>query len=182
MSIAIIGWGSLVWDPRDLDIEPEWYPDGPQIPVEFARVSGGDRLTLVIVESAPPQPTLWARSRKSSVAAAAKDLAEREGLTSDRGVGAWPDFEGRDPRAGPTAEIVGRWARAHGITGAVWTMLGPKAPDGRYRLATGDEFIGYLAQLESEGKAAEARRYVENAPTQIQTPLRERIRNELGWR
>jgi len=49
VKIAVIAWGSLVWDPRDLDIEPEWREDGPLLPVEFARFSGRERLTLVLV-------------------------------------------------------------------------------------------------------------------------------------
>lgn len=39
--IAIIGWGSLVWDPRDLPIESPWHDDGPELPIEFARISSG---------------------------------------------------------------------------------------------------------------------------------------------
>jgi len=35
--IACIGWGSLIWDPRDLLVQREWFKDGALLPVEFAR-------------------------------------------------------------------------------------------------------------------------------------------------
>jgi len=53
LKIALIGWGYLVWDPRSLDLEREWRPDGPLLPVEFARFASGPRLLPVLVEGAP---------------------------------------------------------------------------------------------------------------------------------
>lgn len=50
MSIIVLGWGSLVWDPNGLPIEHTnpvegaWSPDGPHLPVEFARHSSGSRI------------------------------------------------------------------------------------------------------------------------------------------
>jgi hypothetical protein len=50
MKIAVLGWGSLIWQPRELRISlPIWKTDGPELPVEFARVSMDGRLTLVPV-------------------------------------------------------------------------------------------------------------------------------------
>jgi hypothetical protein len=48
MNIAILGWGSLVWDQRVLPTESEWNSEGPRLPIEFSRVSQDGRLTLVI--------------------------------------------------------------------------------------------------------------------------------------
>jgi hypothetical protein len=45
MRIACVGWGSLVWDPRDLPVKGAWRPDGPRLPIEFARQSDNGRLT-----------------------------------------------------------------------------------------------------------------------------------------
>lgn len=46
--IACIGWGSLIWDRRNLDVDGVWRVDGPMLPVEFARQSGDGRVTLVL--------------------------------------------------------------------------------------------------------------------------------------
>lgn len=48
MKIAILGWGSLIWDKRNLRLAGEWQVGGPVLPIEFSRVSGYGRLTLVI--------------------------------------------------------------------------------------------------------------------------------------
>ncbi|MHB2268110.1 hypothetical protein [Pseudaminobacter salicylatoxidans] len=48
MRIAVLAWGSLVWDRQKLAIADDFDPSGPQLPVEFCRISGGGRLTLVI--------------------------------------------------------------------------------------------------------------------------------------
>ena len=47
--IAVLAWGSLVPEPRDLKAEFE--PNGPLLPIEFCRVSDDGRLTLVIDET-----------------------------------------------------------------------------------------------------------------------------------
>ena len=39
MNIAVIGWGSLIWSLRTLQIEPSWHTGGPMLPIEFARKS-----------------------------------------------------------------------------------------------------------------------------------------------
>ena len=54
MSIAILGWGSLINEPRGLPIAGDWQQDGPSLWIEFSRISRkGERagcLTLVIDE------------------------------------------------------------------------------------------------------------------------------------
>jgi hypothetical protein len=46
MRIAILAWGSLIWNPRYLPLASEWVLGGPVLPIEFARVSADGRLTF----------------------------------------------------------------------------------------------------------------------------------------
>ena len=52
MKIAILSWGSLLWQPKDLQFNQEigWSNNGPMLPIEFARISKDGRLTLVITK------------------------------------------------------------------------------------------------------------------------------------
>jgi len=174
-TIACLGWGSLVWDPRKLPIRGTWFQDGPLLPIEFARQSQDDRITLVIV----PQPdevvlvrSLWTLLYVRDLREARVKLKEREG-TILRRIATWSadanDVDGR----------ICRWARRLGLDGVVWTALPPKF-DGVERMPTGDEVIGHLRQLSPE-KKRRAADYIRNAPAQIATAYRKRIVEELAW-
>ena len=117
MKIAIIGWGYLIWDRRGLDVLPEWQPDGPRLPIEFARFADPPRIVPVLVDGAPPQPTFWTLSQKQSVLAAAADLAVREGVgTHD--IGSWSRSEAMRPPIGFEA-MIAQWAESKDLDGAV---------------------------------------------------------------
>ncbi len=109
MRIGVVGWGSLIWDPRDLEIEDKWHIDGPMLPVEFARVSSRDRLTLVIVNGVPLQPTLWTLSRKGIVEEAVRNLAKMEG-TADSDIGRWSWTDRYVASESNIFTITGLWA------------------------------------------------------------------------
>ena len=38
MKIAILAWGSLVWDLRTLAVDGDFQPTGPRLPIEFSRI------------------------------------------------------------------------------------------------------------------------------------------------
>src|ERR1700678_3318401 len=79
MRIAIFGWGSLIWCPGSLKLATRWFRDGPMLPVEFARISKGDPVTLVVHRDSRDQRTLWAIGDSDSICAAQDSLREREG-------------------------------------------------------------------------------------------------------
>ena len=82
MTIAIIGWGSLIWDPRDLPREGIWQDDGPELPIEFSRISVDARLTLVIDPAdGSPVKTRYVLSPRTSLDDAIEDLRSREGTS-----------------------------------------------------------------------------------------------------
>ena len=179
MKIAVIAWGSLVWDSRDLDIEPEWREDGPLLPVEFARFSGRERLTLVLVEGVPLQQTLWTLSRQPTLAAAISDLRAREG-TSLANIHCWRRGANLEVRCQVDSSIED-WLQRKQFDCAIWTAIGPNDPERKPGVATEEQRIAYLKRLVDTGKAEAAREYFERTPAQIITPLRGRVREELGW-
>jgi len=88
MRIAVLAWGSLVWDARELAIECDFEPSGPRLPVEFCRISGDGRLTLVVDEDRGADClTYCATSGLSNLGAAIENLRVREGMPSPKGVG-----------------------------------------------------------------------------------------------
>jgi hypothetical protein len=85
-NIAILGWGSLIWEER-----PEfdrylgmWNVGGPQLPIEFCRKSKTrhNALTLVIDNNLGTEvETLYALSKRSDPRDTICDLRSREGTT-----------------------------------------------------------------------------------------------------
>ena len=184
--IAILGWGSLIWDLHDLGskVTGAWeMGQGPHLPMEFSRISPKRRRALVVVldpDHGAPCPTHAIASRRADIAEAVADLAARERCSPAR-IGAVCPAAGRaQARAPAIAEAVARWCRAEGWRGAVWTDL---APD--FAVRTGAPFsvergVAYLAGLAGESRA-EALRYISRAPVETDTPLRRRLAGEAWW-
>ncbi|CDZ31892.1 Hypothetical protein NGAL_HAMBI1145_06600 [Neorhizobium galegae bv. officinalis] len=172
MRIACLGWGSLVWNPGDLPLRSEWHPDGPRIPVEFVRQSGGEygRITLVILSSAELVTSLWAEMDYADPAAAKDALRLREGKPHRHHIGLW---ESGHPDPGSLPGLA-NWAAARGIDAVVWTDLPPKFQGEDGRVPTVEEVVAYLRALPDEAKAV-AIEYIRRAPTQIDTAYRREI-------
>ena len=175
--IACLGWGSLIWDPRELPVG-EWQPEGPEVNVEFVRQSSHDRLTLALHGEADAVTSLWARMTFDRLDAAVVALAKREGTTVQN-IGRW--CTGASDL--PNIDNLGPWAAQQGIDSVIWTALGPKFQhnDGRPLTAapTAVDAVAYLTQLSNDGKAANAKEYVCRAP--VDTAYRQRIVHSLGW-
>jgi hypothetical protein len=179
MTIACLGWGSLIWRPLDLAMRGEWQTDGPSLPIEFARQSRDGRITLVIDRGSPTVTTLWVVLAVEDLDSAIECLAQREGIPvahQERGIGFWSVDAASEH---PESLQVGKWALRQDVTAVVWTALAPKFNDIN-RKPSELEVVKYLAALEGE-KRQSAEEYVRRAPKQIATPYRRAIEETLGW-
>jgi hypothetical protein len=80
MKIAILGWGSLIWDSSELHLASNWLEGGPILPIEFSRISDDGRLSLVVDERHGVNvPTCYAHSSLTNLEKAIVDLQQREG-------------------------------------------------------------------------------------------------------
>jgi len=172
VAIACLGWGSLIWDPRSLPVG-KWHEDGPKLPLEFARLSSGGRVTLVVMSDGPRVPVLWTLLDVPSLEEGVAALRAREGTKVDS-IGRWPS-----DRNDLHAPMIGEWARAKQLDGVVWTALPPKWSDENGRIPTEEEVLGYISTLPTEA-ASEAVRYIRNAPRQIETPYRPALTKLVG--
>jgi hypothetical protein len=187
MKIAILGWGSLVWNPRNLSIiNSAWHPDGVLLPIEFARISRDGRLTLVLYQQ-PNQRnvlTLWAESQFQKFDAARNNLKECEGCALDA-IG-YVTAEGALPSVSDDLKTrIGQWAVAKEFDAVIWTELPSNFQDKQKVPLSPADAVAYLRGLQSDAKTAEAakaaKEYVQRAPAQVRTEIREHIESELGW-
>lgn len=183
MNIACLGWGSLIWDPQDLPIQRCWFKDGPLLPIEYARHSRNNCITLVIVPVARYVRTLWTPMLTNDIDTAKKKIAEREGIRIEENITKYiahlnvnGSFDGKDP----IANIIGRWASSLGLDAVVWTNLPPKFNGEVGRIPTVEEVISFLNIQSSETKKR-AEEYIRRSPLQIDTEYRRRIEAELNW-
>jgi len=177
--VACLGWGSLVWDPRELPVVGEWFKDGPPVRIEFARRSRDRRITLVVDDRAEQVRVLWAPLLVDSPEAAREALARREGVAADHvttSVGLWV----RDLPAPAAIPGLDRWAAPIGLDAVVWTSLRPRRDEKDTSPPTMADVLEYLAGLRGQDML-NARRYVVMAPPQIDTAFRREIEATLGW-
>ncbi|MBC8371307.1 MAG: hypothetical protein H8E25_15000 [Planctomycetes bacterium] len=170
-----LGWGSLVWDPRDLPIIGDWHQDGPSLRLEFSRVSMDGRLTLVLDPTGLLVPSLWCCLNVQDMQHAVEVLASREGIplaNAGSHIGRWSaDLGGDDSE-------IAKWAEDKQVAGVVWTNLPPKFDNENGRVPSCDEALNYLSSLDSKS-LIKAKEYVLNTPAQIQTKNRTQIEKML---
>ena len=182
--IAIIGWGSLVWDLENLTphTQGDWLMEaGPKLPMEFSRISLKRKLGLAVCldpEVGVPCKTHVIASVRGDIHAAVEDLRLRErapyGLIGAHHAG----FKhGRMPEV---LQIVQKWCEAEGWDGAVWTDLEPNFSAHTKRGFSVSEGIRYLKTLKGES-LEEAYNYIQNASAQTATPLRAALVKDRWW-
>lgn len=186
--VAILGWGSLLWNPKSLRNQRKWRSDGPWLPIEFARTSNleeknGRRpyLSLVIYEHTGLIQTYWDMSLIAEVGDARLDLKSREGCSIDeiaclpRGQSRWlSTVLGLETR-------IQEWldSKKADVDAVIWTNLGWKIPNAaRFTVKDG---MNWLRSLHQAGKDDTSEEYIRKAPSQTDTCLRRQAREEFGW-
>jgi hypothetical protein len=173
MKIAYLGWGSLIWNSRELNLpENQWKKDGPLLPVEFVRISDNGRVTLVIDKKSEPLPVLWAIAKEKNIKDAVNLLAKREGPTDPKNIA---HVNVADVTEDPIEQVVIDWLKEKDINAAIWTNLSYK--NSRPSV---EEIINYLRDLNGD-KLNLAKEYILKAPPQIMTLYRRCILKTLGW-
>ncbi len=185
MKSVVLAWGSLVWDPRELQIAAKFTANGPLLPIEFCRISGDGRLTLAIDETFGALcKTYSAPSALESLDAARDNLCLREGMADGRAIGfVEPASDNQSDFAVQShpqvVATIGAWAELLGYDAAIWTALTSNFEEwGK----GGEPFsvsaaLRYLETLEGEDSAkfAQALAYIRKAPPEVETPVREEV-------
>jgi hypothetical protein len=183
LKIAVLAWGSLIWDPRDLKTAAEFKADGPLLPIEFCRVSADGRLTLAIDENFGDVCTTYsAPSALGSLDAAIENLRLRERMPNARDVGFVEPASERQSdvameRHPQVVASIGAWAAANGDDAAIWTALANNFEDKGGEPFSVTAAIRYLEGLKEKDAAAfdRALEYIRKAPREVETPVRDEV-------
>lgn len=168
MRIGLLGWGSLIWDSKELNLpETSWHQDGPELPIEFARKSTKGRLTLVIYPGARLVPVLWAEMHQTQLDAAIEALRNRE-CTSIDNIG-YIAGDTKHSKFTNILDTLRMWLTNHPYDALLWTDLNSNFDE--YDEATVSNY------LRTEADKAECRKYIDKAPKQIDTDMRRTIVN-----
>lgn len=184
MRIAILGWGSLLWEggPEFDDQHEPWQYDGPELKIEFSRVSASrmGALTLVIDDQCgSPTTVAWCLSKRQGVEDSVCDLRCREGTTVENVGRIRVDGKHPLPVAPPAAlDSIAIWARDKKLDAVIWTALRSNfAKEAKQPSISADAAIAYVKTLSAAGKA-KAAEYVWRAPDFVRTPVRSALQQE----
>jgi hypothetical protein len=186
MNIAILGWGSLIWCPGGLQIRTRWRSDGPSLPIEFARISQDDRLTLVIRPGSADQPTYWAFSELTTLKDARNNLKSREKAKSSDIHHVVRDGSAANDVPPEIGARLTEWMVQHtDVEAVVWTGLASNWPEKRGCAFSPEDAMKFLLDLEADRDRAKAiydraREYVTNTPAIVDTAVRKAMRAR-GW-
>jgi hypothetical protein len=185
MRCAVLTWGSLMWDSRELQVAADFAPNGPLLPIEFCRISRDGRLTLVVDETYGAVCTTYsAPSAIESLNEAIENLRLREGAANAEVVGFVELASGKQSdfatQSHPNSvAAIGAWATSNGYDAAIWTALASnfEEPDRGGEPFSVTAAIRYLEALESRDRAAFTRAldYIRKAPPEVETPVRDQV-------
>ena len=182
MKIAVLGWGSLIWNTGDLKIAGGWQTGGPQLPIEFSRISSDGCLTLVIdPQNGANVTTRYSTSVFENIDEAIENLSRRENMPSTKNVGFVNLNTGEQKSHNADVAVnIREWAHQNHFDVVIWTDL-PSNFASKRQLAqfTVETAVAYLQNLCGE-TAQKAREYIQKAPEEVNTPVRRKLQ-ESGW-
>jgi hypothetical protein len=176
MKIAILGWGSLLWDRNSL-FDPHhcgWEADGPELRLEFSQIAEQeeDGIALAIdPEHGQSCRVAYAFSKRINPDDAICDLRAREETTLDN-IGYVFLKDSRHQYKDPaTANIIKEWAARKQIDVVVWTDTRSNFEQSTGKAFSVDTALEHIRSVPPSIKA-EIADYVWKAPEFIDTPLR----------
>lgn len=185
MKIAILGWGSLLWEVHKTfdQWHSSWQYDGPTLKIEFSRVSQtrSGALTLVIDPvHGTSIPVAWCLSKRDDPEDAIRDLRYREKTTLEH-IGRLylnnPTLNHARDRC--TLDKIAAWAENKDVEVVIWTDLPSNFAEKTGKPFSVPNAIDYLQALSPDGKA-KAGEYIRQAPQFVQTPLRTALQ-QMPW-
>ena len=182
MRIAILGWGSLLWEGgREFDEwHDPWQDNGPNLKIEFSRVSKSrlGALTLVIdAEHGFHTTVAWCLSKREKLEDVVADLRCREGTTNANIGYVRLDEQTVLPNPLETEDPIVSWARGMKLDAVVWTALKSNFEEKAKVPFSIDAVVAYVKTLSPAGKA-KAAEYVWRAPEFVQTAVRFALQQE----
>lgn len=168
MKIAVIGWGSIIWDKGSLKTTGDWRHDGPELPLEFCRISSPgkskERLTLVLSEIGTKCITYWDLMAATDLKTARNNLRDREGAVTD-------DIEIylRDQNPLSRAAVhMESWLKGHPeVDAVIWTGVSSNWRLLRNKDFSKEDLIQYLDSKKSS--IARIKENFDKTPEQLQT-------------
>ena len=186
MKIAILAWGSLIWQPKELAYNKTfgWQKGGPILPIEFARISKDGRLTLVIAKDVKEVKTYFAISSYESEEEAILNLAVREG-SGRNSIGSYDKNKDTFSSKFQFEDEIKRWIKNTDFDTVIWTNLGEnwniKNDKGDIiRQIEPEKRIEYLKELKGNTSAI-TEEYIRRTPIEINTDFRKEIEATLNW-
>jgi len=158
------------------------------LPIEFARISNDQRLTLVIHPGSPDQRTYWALSEFETLKDARANLGDREGTQNLKNIHSLTTTGKQLGEIdGQIFTKIRQWLETQkNLEVAIWTGVQSnwESRRGKFRPEDAVKYVRELERAKNNAKEAfdRTREYIRNAPAQIQTPVRVRLRKMKGWK
>jgi len=128
MKIALLGWGSLVWDLRKVEIEGDFKQTNFKLPIQYSRISdsGNGRVTLVLDPINGEDIKInYVKMKENNLNNAINQLKERE-RTIYKNIG-YINLKDGNERSNILSDEylnkIKKWAHKNNFEGIIWTDI-----------------------------------------------------------